>query len=627
VRNASLAAVLITVAACAPAASPSSDAADPSLAPPDAPDPRAPVDVQALARQLAALRHLELKEPVRAEALDDASFRARFAAGRVASAGASRANGADAAAFWLGFGFASPSTSIHDSARQVLEEQIVGFYDAKAKALFVRDLNVDGTRIVPRNADDRGVLVHEIEHALQDQNFGIPLDLQGLDDDAQLARAAVYEGDAMLTMIAERALRMPATEHWVSRVTELVRTTKADDLVRQAGEHSKELANAPPLLRRRLVFPYVEGLVLMADVYRTGGMRLVDRVFSHPPRTTEQVLHPDKYVAGEPPVPVAAPAAPEGWRVVAGGTMGELQTGVLLAQCVPDTQARLAAEGWGGDSYAIAQNALGDAAILWSTAWDDEEAAERFATGLAARGPCLRAEAPGGLDAHIGREVTVLRDGKHVAYVQGLPAVAREPAARALLALPGDAPPAEPPLGDVSIPPLIVPEQLFTHRGHLERGAWRSTALGMRLRIPANFSAQAKGSLELLLQHRDTGAAVGFQVMMQSPGERLERAYLRDALKGLRAGPAFDGATLTYDGLEQMVVAGAASRAYTWRASQGDARVRLAFVPACGGKATVVIVLVWARESGWYALHEWLGGFALPAADSPACAYLRDVVD
>src|SRR6266850_561468 len=48
----------------------------------------------------------------------------------------------------------------------------------------------------------RLILAHEIEHALQDQNFGIP-DLAALpDDDVRLARSALYEGDAMAVMTA-----------------------------------------------------------------------------------------------------------------------------------------------------------------------------------------------------------------------------------------------------------------------------------------------------------------------------------------------------------------------------------------------------------------------------------------
>src|SRR5207244_5455821 len=82
-----------------------------------------------------------------------------------------------------------------------LGEQVAGFYDQFTKQLIVRReppasagaMGPDGLRVV---------LAHEIEHALQDQNFGIP-DMKTLpDDDARLARTALLEGDAMAVMTA-----------------------------------------------------------------------------------------------------------------------------------------------------------------------------------------------------------------------------------------------------------------------------------------------------------------------------------------------------------------------------------------------------------------------------------------
>jgi hypothetical protein len=595
--------------------------ADPSEAPDDAPDPRATIDVQRLAREVAELRQVKLTAPVRARPLADAAFRERLFAGRGAPTGAAGEHGASTRAFWTGFGFAPPASSVGDTARRVLEEQIVGFYDAEAKTLFVRG-GGDGTRIVPRRANDREVLVHEIEHALQDQNFGLRSDTAGVDDDALLARAAVYEGDAMLTTLAERAVRMPAAEHWVSRVTEILRSHTPEQLVEEAGEHSSELSSAPPLLRRRIVFPYYDGLTLMADLYRAGGLPLIDRAFSHLPRTTEQVLHPEKYVAGEPPVPVKTPSAPPGWRAAASGTMGELQTAVLLGQCVSADEARAAAQGWGGDAYAILVGPQGSVGELWTTAWDDEEAADRFQRAVAARATCLRDAA---LDDRVGRDVVVTRDGKRVGYAQGFAALG-DRMARGLVALVGEPPPAEPPFGDVTIPPLLVPEEVFGHRGKVEGGGWASSALGMSLPLPPGFRADPQGPLELLVRHPKTGSLAGFSVLMQSAGARLEKAYVKDVIRGLRASDSLARQALSYEGTSSMAVGGATARAYTWQASRG-ARVRIAFAPACDGKATVVLILVWAGRRGWIPLGDWLGGFALPARDSPACTYLRQVVD
>ena len=73
-------------------------------------------------------------------------------------------------------------------------KSIQGYYSTKEKTLFVYD-DIAGNY-------ERGVLVHEMVHALQDQHFKLDkLHDRLLDDDAALAKAALIEGDATFTMI------------------------------------------------------------------------------------------------------------------------------------------------------------------------------------------------------------------------------------------------------------------------------------------------------------------------------------------------------------------------------------------------------------------------------------------
>ena len=107
---------------------------------------------------------------------------------------------------WLAFNLAPAAVDPAQALLDVLDEQVAGFYDPFTKQLVVRKdppasagaMGPDGLRVI---------LAHEIEHALQDQNFGIP-DMAALpDDDVRLARTALYEGDAMAVMTAFGALR------------------------------------------------------------------------------------------------------------------------------------------------------------------------------------------------------------------------------------------------------------------------------------------------------------------------------------------------------------------------------------------------------------------------------------
>jgi len=606
---------VLGLTACIPALTPSDAGPDPSLTPLDASDPTAPVDVQALAREVAAIRRLRLKAPLRATALDDAAFAERLTQQR---AGGYAAGGR--AGFWDAFGFAPSRTSIRDQAQRVLQEQVAGFYNAREKTLYVRGRAVDADHIALRRGEDVYVLAHEIEHALQDQNYGLanPPDI---DDDGALARRAMLEADAKLTENAFRAARLPNQEHWVSRLTELLRSKGTDELVRDGGLRTRELSEAAPLLRRRLMFPYVDGLTFGADLYRAGGLPLLDRALAAPPASTEQVLHPQKYVAGEGPIPVSVPAAPAGWKTVASGTMGELQAGVLLAQCVPSAQATRAAVGWGGDAYAVVQDGSGKTAVLWSTAWDDDAAAARFEDALRARSPSCRTS-----DA-IAAPVMVLREGTHVAYVQGFAEPEAPPLARALLALPADRPPDIPPVGAVKIPPLIVPEEEFAHRGGYDGGVWRSRPLGITFPLPDEFEPAAEaGSFEVVMRHRPSDSIAAFTVLMQADDLGLEHLVVRDMLRSLRAGPGFKQETLEYKGDFALAVGAAAAHTYEWHPTYGG-HVQVGFVRACGGHATVVLLLLWGRAQAGGAMNRWLDALPLPSSNSPACRYLSHALD
>jgi hypothetical protein len=608
------------VAACAEESAPPrapSLAPDPSvmtdLPAPDDPAARSPLDVQKVAAYVARLRHLDLRAPVKMEELPLADFLARFRAGSLTGR-APRSD--DTSAFWVGFGFVDPNAQRDVGAilGRVLDEQVAGFYSPGEKTLYLR--REEGT--ARRSASARNTLVHEVEHALQDQAFGMSDDAS-LSEDARLAHLAVYEGDAMLTMAAyEAATSTDVVEHWVSRLAHHVRSMSLERIVGM-GEHSKELLSAPPLVQRRVLFPYLHGLVFVADLYRAGGLGIVDRAFHNLPASTEQVLHPEKYLAGEPPVPVATPPAPPGHRAVASGAMGELQTSVFLAQCAPTEEARAAAEGWGGDAYAIVLDPHGRLSILWSTAWDDESAAARFEAAARRRASCANVRA----DAAVGKNLVVLRDGARVAVVQGLDGVLADSEARALHHLVGAAPAASPPLGRISVPPLVVPEEAFLNRGRLERRAYVSAPLGMRIAVPPQFGATlTQKAIELTVDRPGPHPAFGaFAFAMASDTPRVERAFLHGILKGLREKTEFASYEFRYKGLFRTDVGGAPAATHMWRfGPQGQ--VAVAFAPACGGKGTAIFTMLWGTDDAFAQLGAWLDGVRLPAADAPVCRWL-----
>jgi hypothetical protein len=150
-------------------------------------------------------------------------------------------------------------------------------------------------------------------------------------------------------------------------------------------EQQKILDEMPAILKQTLLFPYLQGLQLVLNAKTAGGWPAVDALYAKPPASTEQVIHPDKYTAGEAPVAVAFPKdlatrLGTGWSVAMEDTLGELQLGVWLQSAgkVPSATATAAAQGWGGDRVALVTNGDRAGAVI-DTRWDTPADAAEFA--------------------------------------------------------------------------------------------------------------------------------------------------------------------------------------------------------------------------------------------------------
>ena len=234
------------------------------------------------------------------------------------------------------------------------------------------------------DATARITLAHEFTHALQDQHFG--LDELGIDDvgqsDRGLARLALVEGDATQLMVEWAAAHLSPLELLSIVVGALT------------PEQQELLQDMPPVLRRQLTFPYVDGQAFVATIKASGGWPAVDDAYSDPPDSTEQVLHPGAYAAREAPIAVQLPdleaALGEGWTSVLEDTMGELTSQIWLEQASGSTEpdptpsALSAAAGWGGDRIASYDGPGASWAVAWQTAWDTPADAAEFRTAAAA---------------------------------------------------------------------------------------------------------------------------------------------------------------------------------------------------------------------------------------------------
>jgi hypothetical protein len=293
----------------------------------------------------------------------------------------------DDAIFYSTFGWMDLDTDLRQVQLDVLAEQIAGFYDTDLKAMFVISAQ-DELSVM-----NQILYAHEYTHVLQDQYFDLgALDTDTLAIDAPdeaLAYSALFEGDAMLMT--------EGYETWLMR-------SNPGAAFGVLGEglliSSEELSAAPPILQYELLFPYTFGRNFAYTLFTVGeGWSMVNAAYREPPQSTEQILHPERYVGGDRPVEVSVEALDgvlgDGYRLVWDRALGEFYLREMLRVTVPTETADSAAAGWGGDRYRIYFNdATGQTVMLYRVVWDEPSDATEFAAAFKGYG-ALRFADPG----------------------------------------------------------------------------------------------------------------------------------------------------------------------------------------------------------------------------------------
>ncbi|HEX2914238.1 MAG TPA: hypothetical protein VH186_25795 [Chloroflexia bacterium] len=270
------------------------------------------------------------------------------------------------------FGFVPQNFDLTRTYIDLLSEQILGFYDPETKKLYIV---VDGD---PNKVDPlvKFTAEHELTHGLQDQYFNLqkfqaqrkPSDTEW-NDDQDTAKLALIEGDA----VTSQTIWLPNLSQ--SELQQMSQAISSFD--------SSQLQKAPLILSESLNFPYTAGATFVGQLYRKGGWDAVNKAFTdYAPKSTSQILHPDKYTNKVEPVKVQFSSLTgtlgNGWKSLDINTMGEFQTRVWLQGGVDQKTATDAATGWTGDRYQVLENAQGQNGYTWRSQWENQTEASQF---------------------------------------------------------------------------------------------------------------------------------------------------------------------------------------------------------------------------------------------------------
>ena len=273
---------------------------------------------------------------------------------------------------------------------------------------------------------DESLLTHEFVHALQDQHFDLMklLVVRPYNFDRMEAAFALIEGDAMNVQ-----RRMEQGEAYGRRPLEEITRQEGE----RFGEYRREVGRFfPALLTETFIFRYREGTRFVEAVRRSRGERGVDELFEHPPASSEQILHFDKYQANELPREVGLNEdafAAEGWQSVTSTPLGEIGMRGLLMAGIAEKEAVRAAAGWGGDRAYLFEHEGRAPLFVWTTAWDKPSDAEEFfnsynglqqsRNGTQAEAASASGDAAQAAWREAGRLTLIRRTGDRVIVIRG----------------------------------------------------------------------------------------------------------------------------------------------------------------------------------------------------------------
>jgi hypothetical protein len=294
-------------------------------------------------------------------------------------------------------GLMRAGSSLRAAYLQMAQEQAAGLYDPSGKRFYVIDVDygdmlgsmfgnlsflgnlaeglMQGMGYDLSQTMSDTLIIHELTHAIDDQHFDLEITMKALQaadsDDATLAYQSLVEGDATRIMndYASQKLGLDSS------------------LLAGMGDMSSQMAlgmlDYNPFLERIMIEPYYKGEAFVRYVLDQGGQTALDRAFTDPPTSMEQVIHPERYLpARDYPSEIADPdlsAALPGWQMEGQDTLGEFITGVMFELGLNDTElgARVA-DGWDGDRITTWRAANNDLAGGWVIVWDNNDEAREF---------------------------------------------------------------------------------------------------------------------------------------------------------------------------------------------------------------------------------------------------------
>ncbi len=282
-------------------------------------------------------------------------------------------------AFYRALELIPPDLDLAQTFREYFSGNIAGYFEFEAEAITI--LRKPGTQYATLAIFERLLYAHEFMHVIQDQHYDLTQIWERVGEsdnyDLALATEALIEGDADAVewALADRLLTRMSDRQLSYQIRQ------AEQMMTVSGRSEP----APAVIEAVFNFPYEQGRAFVESLVEHGGWEHVHLAFtSDPPQSSEQIYHPQRYLAGEAPIVVSLPdlvaIIGEGKHQVFDGVVGEFYLRQHLMTILSPSRATAAASGWGGDRLQIYKDSAADDLMwVWHLVWDGAEDAFEFA--------------------------------------------------------------------------------------------------------------------------------------------------------------------------------------------------------------------------------------------------------
>jgi hypothetical protein len=267
-----------------------------------------------------------------------------------------------------------------DLADMALE--LAGFYDPRQKDIVVIDRPIAvalperyrSTVTELKKLETAGTLGHELTHALQDQHFDIEAAQKKFkgDTDHELAYKAIVEGDATLSGFSVVTGRVDdqTIDYFDTHLQDIVPIFMG----RTEGK--------PRAMTYPFIFQYTEGARFVAEAYHRKRWDGVNALFTGPPLSTQQIMHPELYFDHPTPAKTVMLAGYEkvlrDWKKVDEDTLGELMLKIMIERTMGEQTPYVeAAAKWAGDRIVALQKGK-SMTVLWMLTFRNAGCADNF---------------------------------------------------------------------------------------------------------------------------------------------------------------------------------------------------------------------------------------------------------